>query len=173
MAREQDTAEVSAASCPQIGSDVVRVIRKSDHSVLTPSRLRAFLNSIEKPSGIEGCWVWTGAVNAGGYPSGNNTGAIPMHRLSYMWMVGPIPPGLELDHLCRNRACVNPHHLEPVTSSENKRRARHPDRPWSVRRYCRRGHVLDAFNARSWSNGKGQREIRCFTCHGGKAAHGA
>jgi hypothetical protein len=72
----------------------------------------------------DGCWEWTGAMSrATGYGkatmNGRSDGA---HRIMYELIVGPIPTGLDLDHLCRNRICVNPAHLEPVTRSENVRR---------------------------------------------------
>jgi hypothetical protein len=72
-----------------------------------------------------GCWFWTSIINHGGY------GIVKMHkrpyrvhRVSYERHVGPIPHHLVLDHLCRNRDCLNPKHLEPVTSAENLRRGR-------------------------------------------------
>jgi hypothetical protein len=69
------------------------------------------------------CWLWTGCVGDGGY--GQVTIAQrrhKAHRAVYELLVGPIPEGLDLDHLCRVRRCVNPDHLEPVTRSENLRR---------------------------------------------------
>src|SRR5688500_6362748 len=74
-----------------------------------------------------GCWVWTGNQATGGYSqihvNGKSTGA---HRVSYEHFVGPIPDGMQIDHLCRNRLCINPAHLEPVTPLENQlRRADH------------------------------------------------
>lgn len=70
-----------------------------------------------------GCWVWQRARSRNGYGnvvvSGRNQCA---HKMIYERTHGPVPLGMELDHLCRNRACVNPDHLEPVTSSRNKRR---------------------------------------------------
>lgn len=70
------------------------------------------------------CWLWTGSLTWDGYglfrENNRRTGA---HRFAYEYHVGPIPAGLQLDHLCRVRNCVNPDHLEPVTASENTRRA--------------------------------------------------
>jgi HNH endonuclease len=75
--------------------------------------------------GETGCWLWQGALHSAGYGflsvGGRNQLA---HRVAYRLFVGPIPDGLELDHLCRVKHCVNPAHLEPVTTAENLRRGR-------------------------------------------------
>jgi hypothetical protein len=75
------------------------------------------------------CWRWTGAV-AGGYgrfwigPGRARGRPVQAHRFAYELLVGPIPDGLTIDHLCLNKLCVNPAHMEPVTGAENSRRAR-------------------------------------------------
>lgn len=70
------------------------------------------------------CWIWQGYVNKNGYAKATRSdGRMGLaHRVVYAEVRGPIPAGLDLDHLCRVRACVNPEHLEPVTRSENLRR---------------------------------------------------
>ena len=77
-----------------------------------------------------GCWSWSAARDSWGYgcfaPDGRRVARA--HRVAYTWLVGPIPNGLQIDHLCGNRSCVNPDHLEPVTDAENKKR-RHIDPP--------------------------------------------
>ncbi|MFF3643369.1 HNH endonuclease signature motif containing protein [Streptomyces sp. NPDC002564] len=95
-----------------------------------------------------GCWEWTASSTTSGYASFTVPGlARTAHRAAYLLMVGPIPEGLHLDHLCRNRLCVNPDHLEPVTQAENNRRA------GAARTRCAKGHVYDVANTYIRSNG--------------------
>ena len=80
------------------------------------------------------CWIWTAAKNQDGHGRFRHGRLVLAHRFAYELLVGPIPKGLDLDHLCQNPACVNPAHLEPVTRKENTRRY------WSGR--CNRGSKL-------------------------------
>jgi hypothetical protein len=83
------------------------------------------------PEPNSGCWLWTGAHDAKGYgfcryPRDGINVVQNAHRVVYEIERGPIPNGLDLDHLCRNSACVNPDHLEPVSRSVNVRRGNSP-----------------------------------------------
>ena len=89
-------------------------------TVLLPPRLRCRVTAIPHPTLPEPCWVWTGRLNRNGYGRIRWAGKEPVvHRLAYTLLVAPIPRTLLLDHLCRNRGCCNPAHLEPVTPRTN------------------------------------------------------
>lgn len=102
------------------------------------------------------CWPWQGAIGKLGY---GTYGTLFAHRLSYEYLVGPIPAGTELDHTCRNKTCVNPAHLEPVTHRENILRGG----AGILRRRqatCRRGHPWTPENTHRTTNGYRQ----CRAC---------
>lgn len=97
------------------------------------------------------CWLWTGAgtrpTDAGYGFFSTGTRLELAHRLAWADRFGPVPPGLELDHLCRTRACVNPDHLEPVTHRENTLRS--PVAPAAInarKTHCPRGHEYAGTN---------------------------
>lgn len=97
------------------------------------------------------CWAWTGYVNNTGYGHyGRGEHAGLAHRLAYEFQRGPIPEGLTLDHLCRNRLCVNPDHLEPVTAYENFRRGNAPAAKNLRKSHCLNGHPLSGNNLDLW-----------------------
>ena len=74
-----------------------------------------------------GCWVWTGSTRKDGYGSVRLDGrTVYIHRAWWEFNNGPVPEGLQLDHLCANKLCINLEHLEPVTKSANLRRGSEP-----------------------------------------------
>ena len=97
------------------------------------------------PTGF--CWEWTGALDDAGYGVFNTgTKVDRAHRLSYEYLVGAIPGGKHIDHLCRNRKCCNPDHLEPVDPIENWRRGMSPAAVVARTDRCVRGHSMaDAY----------------------------
>jgi hypothetical protein len=89
------------------------------------------------------CWEWTGRKNVGGYGSVSlNDREYPVHRVAYTILRGPIPDGLTLDHLCRNKACCNPAHLDPCTAVENAMRGDNPAAKNARKTHCAKGHEL-------------------------------
>ncbi len=94
-----------------------------------------------------GCWQWRLALDSGGYGQLEEHGRIfSAHRLAYELFKGPIPQGLTIDHLCRNRGCVNPDHLEVVTMRENIIRGISFAAVNARASHCIKGHPFDLFN---------------------------
>jgi len=113
-----------------------------------------------KVNKTDGCWEWTAGKDSWGYGSfwwqGRNVGA---HRWSYEYHNGAVPPGLQIDHLCRNRKCVRPDHLEAVDSETNMRRGNSPSVVIARTGVCKRGHPLTPDNVLTYGG-----RWHCRTC---------
>lgn len=127
--------------------------------------------------GPDDCWPWLGTINRYGYGQWRNKARSP-HRFVHELVVGPIPAGLVMDHLCHNRdlaciggpdcrhrRCVNPAHLEPVTRRENMHRA-----PYVARPQCKHGHARNAVNTRTWVSPEGFLRQLCRPCEAHRTA---
>lgn len=91
------------------------------------------------------CWLWLGSPHHGyGLVRVGLRKQRKAHRVAYELLVGPVPDGLVLDHLCRRKRCINPAHLEPVTQAENIRRGTSPAALNRLRNDCKLGHPLRA-----------------------------
>lgn len=128
-------------------------------------RIDSFLAKIDMKGSSE-CWLWKAAIDYDGYGQFlYNQKVVAVHRFAYELLVGEIPDGLEIDHLCRNRACVNPFHLQPVTHRENmirgdlsglaKGTAIH-----KAKTHCSHGHAYNKENTYIGSDGS----RTCRTC---------
>ena len=106
------------------------------------------------------CWLWTAHCNPDGYGRYRLNGTIRVaHRVAYEALTGPVPEGLDLDHLCRVRNCVNPEHLEPVTKRTNTLRGTGMSAERARQTHCKNGHEFTPENTYTWRAMR-----RCRTC---------
>lgn len=128
-----------------------------------PENMLSKITAVECPvPDLDGmCWRWDGCLNSKGYGCvgvGNKRTQLT-HRVSYELHWGPIPAGLQIDHLCRNKQCCNPHHLEVVTGAVNRERA-----AAAIIR-CKHDHPLAGPNVRIKTKGKaGGKQRQCRVC---------
>lgn len=140
-----------------------RPTTSEDAAVSDADRERLLARFWSKVNKTDTCWLWCGALLGNGYGYFWFLGRMDLaHRASYRLFVGDIPDGLTIDHLCRNRACVNPAHLEPVTNRENVLRGVGITAMLAARTVCKRGHALTEDNLyhRKSSHGRGD----CRAC---------
>lgn len=121
------------------------------------------LDSIGDPAR---CWDWTGHIGKNGYAyacyNGKGTTA---YRAAWMHLIGPIPEGYEVDHLCKNPKCVNPRHLEPVPPYVNNMRSNSPASLAAKKTHCIRGHPFSFENTAIIRRKRGKSDRRCKICH--------
>lgn len=142
---------------------------RTDADVVRPTLEQRFWVKVDKAGPVPDyaphlgpCWIWTAARNPEGYgnfavSSADDRNA---HRVAYELLVGPIPAGLHLDHLCRVHPCVRPDHLEPVTPAENTRRG--DGNGNAVKAFCAKGHEFTPENTYQRTNEGGR---GCRACH--------
>ena len=122
-----------------------------------PSTLQRFWTKIID---IGDCLIWIGAKNPKGYGIFHNGFKhMAAHRFAYEQTKGPIPAGLQVDHLCRTRACMNPEHMEAVTNRENTLRGTGPTSINAKKTECKRGHKFDKENTVPVKGGRA-----CLAC---------
>lgn len=103
------------------------------------------------------CWEWAGPKSMYGYARFGGKPMLAAHRYAYEQVKGPIPEGLQIDHLCRNHGCVNPDHLEAVTNQVNSLRGVGPSAQNARKTHCKRGHEFSPANTHRY---RGQRLCR-------------
>lgn len=113
--------------------------------------------------GNDPCWEWKGCLRPDGYGAARNELA---HRLVYRAVVGPIPDDMVLDHLCRNRLCVNPNHLEPVSNGENVLRGEGISARNALKTHCPEGHPYSESNTYRRVKQDGRVVRCCIACRG-------
>lgn len=111
-----------------------------------------FFSKVDSSGGSDSCWEWQGAIRGrSGYGNFFVSGfTLVAHRVAYSLCVGPVPEGFDLHHTCRNRSCVNPDHLKPITHRENCLLGVGTPASNFLKTHCDHGHVFDLFNTYYW-----------------------
>lgn len=126
-----------------------------------PRHMRRRIYSTER-----GCWICDGAKSHGRYQSVSvNNKSVLAHRLSYSLLIGKIPEGYHIDHLCREKWCVNPDHLEAVPQRVNWERGKSTSVINARREVCRWGHPLEGDNLYVRPDGRGRQCRKCASHH--------
>lgn len=123
-----------------------------------------FWSKVDNSKGDNSCWEWKAAKKPDGYGAfaiGNKN--FTAHRLSYHAIIGELPTHLQLDHLCRNKVCVNPRHLDPVNNKENSLRGISPAAYNARKTHCILGHEFNDENTRIYKY-HGRTERKCIMC---------
>ena len=134
-----------------------RLRNHGDSQVKKNARLTPLWERIQnyEPEPNTGCWIWRGACDSSGYAQTFGGGRyLKVHRVMFEAHRGPIPSGLQLDHLCRVRCCINPAHLEPVTPRENTMRGQTITAANARKTRCAQGHQFSPENTRIAKNGQ-------------------
>lgn len=135
-----------------------------------PFQERLRLQQENDPNGNR-CWLWTGALRRG-YGAISTSGKLGLerarsspHRVAWELLIGPLPPkGMHLDHLCRNRSCYNPRHLEAVSIKTNLLRGEGAPAKNARKTHCTNGHALSGDNLAIYSAGRGRTCRTCRAC---------
>ena len=124
--------------------------------------MQRFWNKVDK---TQSCWIWTAAKDQNGYGLIWFNGRLNRsHRVSWILSVGDIPPDLQIDHVCRNRACCNPAHLELVSSKENTHRGNGNAAIHARKIQCVNGHEFTPENTRWYTTPAGRTTRVCKAC---------
>jgi hypothetical protein len=145
-----------------------------DRGVVEMARIRLtteerFWQKVIVPEGVSDCWLWRGAISKGGYGNFHVTAGkwAVAHRVSYEMHKGPVPEGLDLDHLCRVRHCVNPDHVEAVTRQVNLLRGiggRLAGERQRSKTHCKQGHEFTTENTAIGKRGTPKEQRLCRIC---------
>lgn len=153
-----------------------RTGRLPERNIVKPDPVEYFWRRIDKSGGPDACWPWLKAINGNGYGSLSWQGKVrTAHRTAYELTIGPIPDGMDLDHMCHSRdrscvggktcphrRCVNPRHLEPVPNLVNVMRGQSPHAQAARQTHCEQGHEFTPENTRVYPSRPNARV--CLIC---------